>query len=237
MNMTFNLYDAVMNGDVKECKRCIEAGADVNYIGGRRPLLHEAIDNNMVDCARVLIEAGADCMAVNEYGEIPLHWAQSVEAIKLLLLENNRSAGIDHKSYDGYTPLQTTIMNKSRECVELLIESGASVNSKANDGGTLLWTAIVNNQYDYAKTLLDNGADINMAGGNARMTTLHRAIKANNKKGVEFLVDNGANIMIENADFMNAADLAIDLGHKSLLKIIRKNKYQNVKGIKSMKKN
>lgn len=190
-----------------------------------RTLLHEAIMYNRVECAKILMEAGVHCMVEDARGYIPLHLAESVVSIKLLGSENN--INFNHKSRDGVTPLHVVVCYASVECVQLLIEYRASVDTEDDDGMTPLWKALENDRYDCAKILLENGANIECFGSD--MTALHRAIEADNERQVKFLVDNGANLMIKNCLGMNAEEWVEACGHVQLLKIIKKNRYPNVK--------
>lgn len=119
MSVNDNLYNAVLRGDAAECQRLNGEGADVHYRKrGGRTLLHEAITYDNVDCVRILMEAGVDCMIEDSYGHIALYLAESMDAVKLLL-DNNDT--VNYKNLGGETPLNSMVITASGECVKFLI--------------------------------------------------------------------------------------------------------------------
>ena len=98
--------------------------------GGRARISIGAAVNGREAVVRLLLEAGADKEAKNNYGRTPLIIAaqKGREAVVRLLLE----AGADKeaKSNDGNTPLIRRRSNGHEAVVPLLLEAGADKEAK-----------------------------------------------------------------------------------------------------------
>ena len=88
------------------------------------------------EVVKILIDAGADVNARNDYGATALHlyeWNANLEKMKLLI-----QAGADVNARDiyGRTPLYNT---RIAEQIQLLIDSGADVNATDYEGYSALF--------------------------------------------------------------------------------------------------
>lgn len=159
------LFVAVRQGDNKEVKRLLEAGANVNSTckEGKydRPTpLHIAVDNNDLECVRILIEHGANVNVKDSKvgGFYPLRAAvyRGAEMMRLLL-DNGADA-------DKSKALVSAAGEAKTKIVEMLLsEYGANPNvihvfctalSKALGGHP--------DNHEMIKMLLDYGADPNL---------------------------------------------------------------------------
>jgi ankyrin repeat protein len=89
-----------------------------------------AIFGGQEDCARLLIERGADLEAPSR-----------------------------HETIRGIRPLQTAAFVRSAALTRLLLDAGADVNSRGEGGFTALHTAAQNGDVELARLLLERGAD------------------------------------------------------------------------------
>ena len=102
-----SLIEAATTGDLEQLKAVLEAGVNVNVHekNGHWTALHWACGSNEPECARVLLDAGAELDERNDNGETALHLACSLGRIGCVqvLLE----AGADKGSTDYWnrTPL------------------------------------------------------------------------------------------------------------------------------------
>lgn len=94
------LYAAALEGDVNEVKILLEAKADVNDASGtedRKTAVAAAVLSRSVECARLLVEAGADVDQTDVYGLSAVSWASkgdeyvSEEMAKLVLYSSARA--------------------------------------------------------------------------------------------------------------------------------------------------
>lgn len=86
--------------------KLLEKGANPNGGISDDTFLHHAAGRNAKDCMKILIEAGANVNAINDFGNTPLHIAcrhDSRDCLKLLL-EAGACPYIENKT--GKTPLE-----------------------------------------------------------------------------------------------------------------------------------
>ncbi len=154
------LHAASERGNVKEVKRLLDAGADVNVkdMYGETPL-HKAADAGYSAVADLLIKHGADIMAQDMDGRTPLHLAaaNSPETARLLL---KKGAKVRAKDKFGMTPLHLAAGNDNVENVRMLVRAGAEVNDKKQCGITPLQAAAGHSGYTVLPVLLKLGADM-----------------------------------------------------------------------------
>ena len=91
--VTEELYNAIVENDIKAVYQKIAAGADVNFVfglayqcrGGYTPLM-VACHRGRIECAKALLRAGADPNFTNGKNDLTLFWGidGGVEMIKLL---------------------------------------------------------------------------------------------------------------------------------------------------------
>ena len=130
---------------------------------------------------KILIEAGADINARNEYGETPLMYTYSEEKTKALI---EAGADVNVKDNFGKTALMRTF---NVEQTKVLLEAGADINDRDKYGQTVLMHA---RNVEQTKFLLESGADIN-AKNKFGETAL---MLAHNVEQTKALIEAGADI-------------------------------------------
>lgn len=84
-----NIFEACKKNKVKNVEKYISKGGDVNAIGKNKfTLLHFAVFNNSVECAKLLLEGGAETNRKESCGWTPLQVAayrQCIDCVKLLI--------------------------------------------------------------------------------------------------------------------------------------------------------
>src|SRR5215469_11594694 len=122
-------------------------GSQVKDGGGLTPLVYAAREG-CFDCARVLVEAGANVNQVSNYGWTPLLTATQNKHYKLgaYLLEHGADPNLANKG--GWTPLYLATDNRNIESgdypvrkgdmdhldfIKVLIDKGANVNARVKD--------------------------------------------------------------------------------------------------------
>ncbi len=143
---------------------------------GGMTALHLACYWCSIDAARILIDAGADVMAVSDDGFLEIHPLGSAVA----------TPNIANPSDD-----ETNVI----ALVDLLLRSGADVNARRRDGLTALHTAGYRGNLDVIRRLLKAGADPTIrgradGGAHAGMTPAHLA-RSQNQEDAARLIESG----------------------------------------------
>ncbi len=116
-------------------------------------------------------------------------------------------ADVNYTTRQGYTPLYESVGTGNKEIVSILIEAGAKIDVDGDEynGPPLVWAAS-KGDVDVMKLLIEKGGNINIEHKKDRSfdTPLHVASKNKKDKAIEFLVDEGADLTIENNKYNNS---------------------------------
>jgi ankyrin repeat protein len=229
-NMRLPLIAAVRSGNTAEVARLLmRPAADVNVRDkDGRTLLHSLVpelvkltDSEKIplyDCIALLLAAGADINAGDNYGNTPLTDAVKLGDVKTVEFLLKNGADANARDNNGKTPLHEFffvsgplfIKHINREvdltqiegCIaEMLVRNGADVNAVDKQGRTPLAMAAGVGNMKAVEFLLNNRADVN-ARDNDGMTPLHmintvvgdRSTPGQITKIAEMLIQNGADV-------------------------------------------
>lgn len=145
------LMDAVGVGRSPAITRMLlHAGADVHvrnergetamfavlFLQGAGPKFGGPYGHYCLECARMLIEAGADVDAVDNAGNTPLVYAaRGEDALPMVKLLVNAGADVNYRNpKTGLTPLHTAQLAHNAAVADYLIRHGASAPADATDG-------------------------------------------------------------------------------------------------------
>ncbi len=181
-------------------QRCLETGADPNarytfprsFIS-RTPLHWTASFSGTPEVVQLLLSAGAEMDARDEYGRTPLHEAAHRAAPDTVQAFLNAGADRNVRNHYGYTPLRwAAAYSKQPEVVHMLLNAQTGSNDDVN---TLLHDAAAHNRTpEVIRTLLNAGANLN-ARDKYEATPLHSAAKHGMAPEiVQFLLDAGAQL-------------------------------------------
>ena len=130
-------YLPIRNNDQAAIRKLIrEPGPKTRDRRGNSPLMYAAALGSL-ETVKVLVEAGADVNAPNDFGATPLMWCAGDAAKVRYLL--SKGAGVNARSKLGRTPLMIAAMyDGALEAARLMIEKGADVKA-ADEGGGASW--------------------------------------------------------------------------------------------------
>ncbi|RWS31869.1 neurogenic locus Notch protein-like protein, partial [Leptotrombidium deliense] len=197
-------------------------GASINLTEEKRgeTSLHLAARYARADAAKRLLDAGADCNAVDSAGRTPLHAAIAADARGVFeILLRNRATQLNHKTIDGTTPLILAARLACEGMLSDLILAEADVNACDEHGKTALhWAASVNN-IDSIRILLHNGANKD-AQDFKEETPLFLAAREGAYQACRLLLENNANRDITDHMDRLPRDVANERLHHDIVKLL-----------------
>lgn len=223
-------YYASQAGLLEAMKLLIEAGADVNAIGGRcGSALQAAAASGNGDIVQLLIANGAN---VNCQGGLFGNALQAAAAngfqhlVEVLLAA---AANVDAKGGEYSFALQAASFEGHDEIVKCLIAHGANVNAERGRYGNALLAAASEGHASIVEQLLVHGADPNAEGGFFGRA-LHEAAGRGHKSVVELLVANGAWVNLLGGDRYPLQAAAFEGQHEILEFLLRSGADVNAQG-------
>ena len=112
-------------------------------------------ENERLEIAKTLIQAGANLNSQDNDGQSPLHMAARCEFYEMVELLCQNGAYVNQKNNMGYTPLHVHVAEccpEDTSIVYLLYTQGASLRTENNQGVTISSSALCNGQealYEY----------------------------------------------------------------------------------------
>ena len=124
-------------------------------------LFDDAVRAGNPEIVRLLINAGADVDASNDFGSTPL--LRAVEVVNLEIVELLLNAGADVDASDDFksAPLLYAANHGHTDIVAMLLRYGANANIKDSVGNTPLHLCAYYGDIHMAKMLVQYGVDIN----------------------------------------------------------------------------
>lgn len=171
---------------------------DSNYVYGNMndTLLHWSARFDSVECAKVLIEYGANVRALNRNRETPLHHCARFDAVSTAKLLLRKEARVNARDIADWTPLHLASDFSSLRVLKVLLKNGASINARTDEDKTALHWAVIIGNFRIVEVLLDSEANTDTVDESGR-TPLHHAAARGALDIVEVLIDAGASTTIE----------------------------------------
>ncbi len=143
---------AIGKGNIADAKDFLAKGANPN---AKPDLFWTALDQNNVELAKVLIDAGTDCITRSKKGITPLSYASYLgneTLVAKLIAAGAKVNDADLKSW-GWTPLIRASMMGNLEVVKVLLKAGADQSARDSDHKTALDYAKEKNHPEITKLL------------------------------------------------------------------------------------
>ncbi len=194
------IHDAARKGDANKIKALLQQDpkltSDKDNNGDTA--LHVAALHGQIAAAQVLLDAGADVNAKNNYGpftpgdlwEKVLASNSHQDPVSVLTVHGDDARYMQN----GYTPLHLAVFSvKHRQMVETLVNKGADINAQPASGATPLFFAVIRDQKDDVQFLLDHGANVNLPDAYGD-TILDMALRLQYGSIIQILLDKGADV-------------------------------------------
>lgn len=213
---------AVNSRQVQVIDYCISLGANVNDF----EILIAVIQAKSLDVYKVVVPAGYNLN--HDHGMIggPLCWVGNDVALAAYLLSHGADPNSDLQT-GIYQPLALAARfpGDNLEMVELFINYGAQVDRS----GALL-VAAQHGKLETVRCLIAHDANVNLIRWTDTMifkrpdqaeSALHRAVKGSHEAVVALLLENGADVNLEDANGKTPLDLARDMKNDSIVRLLR----------------
>ena len=176
------------------------------HMTGLNEILLTAARHGHQNVVKLMIEQGADINYKADYNSITLlHYASKhahVTVAKFLVKQ-----GADMKATTEVrleTPLHYASMNGHVEVVQFFLDKGAPINLQTSDGYSPLHLASTHGHSALVMFLLQQGAYVDIKDKYDKRTPLHMAILKQQFDVVKLLVDNDADMGLEDSRFRTA---------------------------------
>ncbi|KAL4970640.1 ankyrin repeat-containing domain protein [Aspergillus stella-maris] len=176
----------------------------------QRSLLCLAAENNLVDLAEVLCDAGINVNSDTGGRKTPLCIAATnnhVDMVKLLL---DKNADIEAGDRQPRSPLYWAAKGGCLAVLKLLLERGANIESRDREGRTPLQTAVIAGHEEVVQVLAQNGANIESRDhADWGYTPLQAAVDAGHEAVVQVLAQQGATLEARDEYGSTALSIAV----------------------------
>jgi uncharacterized protein len=196
-NEDVRLVDAAKNQDPQQVRALLNGHPDVNArsLDGSTALLWAAHWNDL-GTAELLVRAGADANAANDFRMTPLSQACTNGSAEFVVLLLKAGANPDTPIGTGETPLMTCARTGSADAVRVLLVHGASVNAnEPTQNQTALMWAAAQQHSKVVQILIGAKADLR-AHSKSGFTALHFAARMGDMESTRTLLGAGVDVNI-----------------------------------------
>ncbi|KAJ5283126.1 hypothetical protein N7505_001106 [Penicillium chrysogenum] len=207
------LQAASFVGDVDKIRILIDAGSDVNQVGGLYgTCLQAAASQGNQDAVEMLIEAGGDIHACGDgkYGSALMAAIEGgYDEIIQLLVNRGVDVNCPVEPPPLEYPLTAAACHDRDSTVRILLDAGSNLNNKGGMYGTALQAAAAEGHEEIIRLLLEHGADPNIVGGKFG-TALQAAYASGYYLVISDLLNAGALVHLEGGQYGTALGAALE---------------------------
>lgn len=198
-------------------------------------LMHLAASADNGSAVLGFIKRGIPIHMPNKEGVKCIHVASvkgHVEVVKAIVA---KGSSVDSRTKDGYSPLHLAVKFGKYDLVEALLGLGAELQLKTVEGGSsaLHLATQVSDGQEIVDLLIRSGADLNALDFRLE-TPSHVASRAGNTRAVQLILEEGAEIDIQNEEGENILHVSVSESNLELVSeiirhIVRKRKVVEAK--------
>ncbi|CAL1532046.1 unnamed protein product [Lymnaea stagnalis] len=232
------IHASAVNGEKQTLLRLIAASngdLDVGDQFGRSPLMYCVLVDRL-ECAEILIKAGAQVNLKDKGGRTALHWAAHKGNLRLMKLLLSRGADCREKDNEGQTALHLCTRHKLPKCMALLLRQltpGEVDDQDKNKRTALHWAASYGN-LEHVKMLIKQDSNIGIPDTEGK-TPLHWAASCRDREAVScvklILETTPSVINWQDYEGRTALHLAVADGNESVVNVLTTVKNCNVSAL------
>ena len=197
------LYLAVVSGSKSLVSLFLQRGADIGVLNyTKQSLLHVAAQAGhwlIFDLLREKLDPHAEDI----YKQTPLMLAVKFghkRIVESYLQVEELKPAINKEDKSGCTPLLLALSEKHEEIALILIEAGANVTHVAHEhSGSTVYHAVSINNEQILEKLREGGASLTLPASSG-CTPLHFASVSGRINSIQFLLNHGVDVNVQNAD-------------------------------------
>ena len=209
----------------------LNKGAEVNYkwANGQTPLMVASFGGKN-EIVEMLLKKGADVNARSMEGYIVYTaltaaiYGGYANTASILI---KHGADVNAHKEGGMSELRMAMIQKNRrECVDLLLQSGAVMRAEGQEGVDNLYAAGMGGYAHIVKLLVERGANVNgrtaPSDPSTETTPLIAAVDGGSLEAVKILLEHGSDVNAKDADGMTPMHHATTNGNVQIIDILLK---------------
>ena len=211
--------------DLAKTKLLIRHGADVNAKAksGNTPLLIASVGHGKYEAVKLLLDKGADALAINNRKENALIRAALFGDTATVSLLLNKGIDINDLSKDSTTALLNAALNVNSPVVIQLLEKGADPDKVCVYRLTALAAAVTYNDLESVKAILKKTKKVNVQDADGHSILMWAVYNEHdNVEIVQALLDKGADINMKANDGSTILSMALKKGNTATLALLKK---------------
>lgn len=188
------LFQAIRNDDLTFIRHNLsKTQLEARDNRGATPLMHAAAFGS-IEAMKLLLDAGAEVNAKNDFGATALLWcARDGEKARLLIA---RGADVNARSKQGRTPLMLASMREGgSDIVALLLSKGTDINVADTRGETALILAAEYGDIETVRLLIANKADIHARNRKGEAPVIVASMRTH-PEVLRLLIQKGADVNV-----------------------------------------
>ncbi|KAK7501506.1 hypothetical protein BaRGS_00007310 [Batillaria attramentaria] len=236
------LHAAAVNGEKQVLSRLIAASGlsdlDVGDQFGRSPLMYCVLADRL-ECAELLLKAGAQVNFRDKGGRTVLHWAAHKGNYRLMKLLLSRGADCREKDNEGQTALHLCTRHKLPKCMSMLLRQllPGEIDDQDNNKRTALHWAASYGNLEHVKMLIKHDSNIGIPDTEGK-TPLHWAASSRDPEAVQcvrlILETTPSVINWQDYEGRTALHLAVADGNQSIVDLLTSVEKCNVSALDNM---
>lgn len=242
MESITQLHAAAVNGEKQALSRLIAGSGlgdlDVGDQFGRSPLMYCVLADRL-ECAELLLKAGAQVNFRDRGGRTALHWAAHKGNYRLMKVLLSRGADCREKDNEGQTALHLCTRHKLPKCMAMLLRQllPGEIDDQDNNKRTALHWAASYGNLEHVKMLIKQDSNIGIPDTEGK-TPLHWAASSRDPEAVQcvrlILETTPSVINWQDYEGRTALHLAVADGNQSIVDLLTSVEKCNVSALDNM---